>query len=200
VRRCAFLLVVAILSGAASAATALEIGAAMPLRDVRMRAVAGAATSVGDIAGARGTLVLFLCNHCPWVQRWNPRIAAIGNAARKQGIGVVAVNSNDPARITQDGFAEMRVMARAQGYEFPYVVDSGSRLARAFGAERTPEAFLFDAAGRLVYHGAIDDNADDATAATRHFLRDAIGAVIAGKQPPLAQSKSLGCGLKLYPE
>ena len=195
-----FLLVVAILSGGANAATALEIGAAIPLRDVRMRAVAGAATSVGDIVGRRGTLVLFLCNHCPWVQRWNARIAAIGNAARKQGIGVVAVNSNDPARITQDGFAEMRVMARAQGYEFPYVVDSGSRLARAFGAERTPEAFLFDAAGHLVYHGAIDDNADDAAAVARHFLRDAVDAVIAGRQAPVAQTKSLGCGLKLYPE
>jgi hypothetical protein len=198
VKRIAF--VVAALLLGAPATFAMRLGDAIPLADVRMRAVAGEATSVADVAGARGTLVLFLCNHCPWVQRWNARIAAIGNAARQRGVGVIAVNANDPRRITQDGFAEMRVMARAQGYEFPYVVDAGSRLARAFGAERTPEAFLFDAQRRLVYHGAIDDNAGDAAAVERHFLRDAVDAVIAGESPPVAESKSLGCGLKLYPE
>lgn len=184
----------------ARVAAGLAIGDTMPLRDVRMRAVGGGETSIGDVAGERGTLVLFLCNHCPWVQRWNSRIAAIGNDARRRGVGVIAINANDPSRITQDGFAEMVVMARAQGYEFPYVVDAGSRLARAFGAERTPEAFLFDAGGKLIYHGTIDDDADDAQAVTHAYLRDAIEALLAGRKPPIAESKSLGCGLKLYPE
>jgi len=183
-----------------SAALALRPGENIPLAALPMRAVAGEATSIADVAGERGTLVLFICNHCPWVQRWNSRITAIGNDARRQGVGVIAINANDPARITQDGFAEMKVMARRQGYEFPYVVDAGSRLARAFAAERTPEAFLFDGGRKLVYHGAIDDNAADAGAVGHHFLRDAVAALIAGQPQPLAETKSLGCGLKLYPE
>jgi hypothetical protein len=140
--------------------------------------------------------VLFICNHCPWVKMWQPRIAEAGNTALKQGIGVIAVNGNDPVAYPEDEFDVMVRRAKEVGYKFPYVVDATSDVARAFGATKTPEAFLFDAKGVLVYHGAIDDNAKDAKAVKSRWLADAVAAVVAGKPVPVAESKALGCSIK----
>jgi hypothetical protein len=141
--------------------------------------------------------VVFTCNHCPWVKAWEDRLVALCNEYEKQGIGVVAVNSNDPTDYPEDGYAEMQARAKAKGYEFPYVVDATSGVARAFGATHTPEAYLFDAAGRLVYTGAIDDNAHDPEAVKSRFLKDALDAVVAGSPVPVARTKALGCSIKL---
>jgi len=175
----------------------LAIGQVAPLRDVAMKNVDGREISFTSAAGRKGTLVLFICNHCPWVKAWQTRIASVGNAALEQGIGVIAVNSNDPSALPEDGFEQMKARAREVGYRFPYVVDATSEVARAFGATRTPEAFLFDAAGKLVYHGAVDDNARDEKAVKNPWLRQAVEAVERGKPVPVAESKALGCGLKL---
>jgi hypothetical protein len=178
------------------APTALALGSALPLDDVAMKNVDGREVTLAGSAGKKGTLVIFLCNHCPWVKLWQPRIAAVGNAALQQGVGVVAVNGNDPADYPEDEFPVMVQRAKEVGYRFPYVVDATSDVARAFGATKTPEAFLFDASGRLVYHGAIDDNAKDAKKVKSRWLADAIAAVAAGKPVPVAESKALGCTIK----
>jgi peroxiredoxin len=180
-------------------AGALELGAAMPATAVTMKSVTGKEITLSDVAGPKGTLVIFSCNHCPWVQAWEPRIAALGNELPGQGIGVVAINSNDPAAYPADDYADMVERAKARGFTFPYVVDSTSDVARAFGATHTPEAFLFDHAGRLVYHGAIDDNAQDATKVEHHYLADAADALLAGKPIVAAETKSIGCALRLRP-
>ncbi len=183
-------------SGAVPAPAALALGSALPMGDVAMKNVDGSDVTLAASAGKKGTLVLFLCNHCPWVKLWQPRIAAVGNAALKQGVGVVAVNGNDPADYPEDEFPVMVQRAKEVGYRFPYVVDATSDVARAFGATKTPEAFLFDASGRLVYHGAIDDNAKDAKQVKSRWLADAISAVAAGKPVKVAESKALGCTIK----
>lgn len=180
-------------------ATALDLGAEMPLAAHAMEDGAGRRWSVAETRGERGALVMFICVHCPWVQKWNGRIAELGRAARAVQIGVIAVNSNDVKRVPQDGPANMQKQARQHGFEFPYVIDRASTLARAFGAQRTPEVFLFDSAGRLVYRGTIDDNADDAAAVDEHFLRDAIAALAAGRAPQPAVTKAFGCTIKMYP-
>ncbi len=180
--------------------SALELGAQIPYASHSMVDVDARRWTVGQVSAERGTLVLFICVHCPWVKRWNGRIAALGAFAKSSGIGVIALNSNDPRRMTQDGVDGMRQQIEAHGFEFPYVVDSGSVMARGFGAQRTPEAYLFDAAGALVYHGTVDDNAADPDAVGTHFLRDAIVSVALGKRPALAETKALGCTIKLYPE
>lgn len=185
---------------AASPSAAVELGAPIPLVEHAMLDVDGKRWSVGEVRGQKGTLVIFMCVHCPWVQKWNARIADLGRVARAAGIGVIAVNANDPERVTQDGADGMRRQIAANGFEFPYVIDSGSTLTRAYGAQRTPEAFLFDATGALAYHGTVDDNADDAKRVEQHFLRDAIAAVTAGKQPDPRETKALGCNIKMYPE
>jgi peroxiredoxin len=182
----------------APSAGALEIGSAMPQRDVEMRSVGGGEVSLAKVAGSKGTLVIFTCNHCPWAKAWETRIAALGNAYRGRGVGVVAINSNDPTGYPEDGFDAMVKRAKDRGFQFPYVVDRGSTVARAFGAERTPEAFLFDANGTLVYHGTIDDNADNASAVKQHFLRDALEAVANGQPVAVKETKALGCGIKFY--
>lgn len=182
----------------AAPAAALELGAAIPAADVTMKNVDGEAVSIAAIAGKSGTLVVFTCNHCPWAKAWEERLAALGNAARARGIGVIAINSNDPKSSPNDAFAPMVERARQRGFQFPYVVDAGSTVAKAFGAERTPEVFLFDARGTLVYHGTVDDNAERPDEVKQHFLRDALDAVAAGKPVAVAQTKALGCTIKFY--
>lgn len=176
----------------------LGSGEAVALAERGMVNVDGERTSVAEAAGKKGTLVLFTCNHCPWVKAWEDRIVALGNEYRKKGIGVIAVNSNDPAA-AGDTFESMQERAREKGFRFPYVVDATSEVARAFGATRTPEAFLFDGEGRLAYHGTIDDNPKDPSAVESHYLRDALAAVASGREPALKETKALGCSIKFRP-
>jgi len=176
---------------------ALALGAGAPQRETSMLGVDGRSFSIAKSAGPKGTLVLFICNHCPWVKAWQGRIAAIGNDALKRGVGVIAINSNDPDALPEDAYAPMQQRAKDVGYRFPYVVDATSDVARAFGATHTPEAFLFDAHGRLVYHGAVDDDARDIAAVKSHWLADAVTAVATGRPVPAAETKALGCGIKL---
>ena len=177
-------------------ADGLALGDAAPMTDLKLRDVSGKDVTLAALKGARGTLVVFTCNHCPYAKAWERRVAALGNDAMRRGIGVVAVNANDPETYPEDAFQPMVDRARSLGLRFPYAVDATSAMAKAFGATRTPEAFLFDRGGRLVYHGTIDDNAKDPDAVKRRYLRDALEAVIAGKPVPLAETKALGCSIK----
>jgi peroxiredoxin len=186
-------------SGAAFANdnTPLAIGAKAPLSDTKLKsATDGKEVTIAKQAGPAGTLVVFTANGCPFAQAWEERIVALGNTFAKKGIGVVLINSNNPATSKGDSFDQMQQRAKTRGMTFPYAVDPGSSLARAFGAAKTPEAYLFDKAGQLVYHGTIDDNHEDASKVTKPYLKDALEAVAAGKKPPLAETKSLGCGIK----
>ncbi|MFN8586479.1 MAG: thioredoxin family protein [Candidatus Eisenbacteria bacterium] len=179
-----------------AAPTPLALGAKAPKTEVAMKNVDGKPLTIAKAAGKNGTLVLFICNHCPWVKGWQARIAEVGNAALAQSVGVIAINANDPAAYPEDEFDVMVTRAKEVGYQFPYVVDATSDVARAFGATRTPEAFLFDAKGKLVYHGAIDDNAQHADQVTARWLNDAVAAVAAGKPVATGETKALGCGIK----
>ena len=179
----------------AVSAFGLNIGDKAPSTNVKMKNVDGRDVSIADVAGKEGTLVIFSCNHCPFVKAWQDRIAAIGNAAKGKGVGVIAINPNDPAAYAEDSFDEMQKRAQKLGFAFPYVVDATSDVARAFGATRTPEAFLFDKDGKLVYHGAIDDS-KEADQVAKRFLQDAVDELTAGKDIPVKETKFVGCGIK----
>jgi peroxiredoxin len=174
----------------------LALGNEAPMRDVKMKNVDGRELSIADAAGEKGTLVIFTCNACPWVKAWEERIAKIGNACEKKGVGVIAINSNDPTKNAEDGFDVMQQRAKARKMSFAYVVDGTSEVALAFGAQKTPEAFLFDGDGKLVYHGTIDDNAKQPSKVKSRYLEAALKAVVNGKAVPLAETKALGCGIK----
>jgi peroxiredoxin len=190
------LLAVAATAGAGEGPRALEIGKVAPMTDVKMTGVDGKSLSIGDVKGAKGTLVIFTCNSCPWVKAWESRIAELGNTYAKQGIGVIAINPNDASVKPEDDMPAMKERAKALGLAFPYVVDATSDVARAFGATRTPEAFLFDAKGKLAYHGAVDDNAHKPAEVTVRWLNDALSATAAGKAVAVKETKSLGCTIK----
>jgi peroxiredoxin len=176
--------------------TPLAIGGKAPMATTKMKNVDGKMVSIADSAGKAGTLVIFTCNHCPFAKAWEERIVELGNGYAKKGVGVILINANDPAKYEEDGFAEMQTRAKSRGLQVPYVVDETSAVAREFGASVTPEAFLFDKAGKLVYHGAIDDNHKQPDKVQKRYLKDALDAVIAGKPPGVPESKSIGCGIK----
>ncbi len=175
---------------------ALQFGDEAPMISTKMKGVDGREMSIADVAGGKGTLVIFSCNACPWVKAWETRIVTLGNTYAKRGIGVIAINSNDPSKNAEDGYDVMQQRARQRGMKFPYVVDGTSDVARAFGATRTPEAFLFDASGKLVYHGAIDDNAKEPRKVSERYLEDALQAVSTGKEISVTETKALGCSIK----
>jgi peroxiredoxin len=178
------------------APVALAIGASIPMADVPMKGVDGKNVTIADVAGKKGTLVVFSCNACPWAMAWEERITAAGNTYTKKGVGVIVINPNDPAKVADDGYEGMKKRAKKLGIKFPYVVDATSDVARAFGATRTPEAFLFDAQGTLVYHGTIDDNAKQPDQVTKRYLEDALQAVSSGQEVSVKETKALGCSIK----
>ena len=192
----------AALAGLALALTAgqaraqIAIGDAVPMKDVKMLGVDGKSVTLASVAGKKGTLVVFTCDHCPWAKMWQTRVTEIGNAAGKAGIGMVAINANDPTDYPEDGMDGMKQRAKDLKIKFPYVVDATSDVARAFGASRTPEAFLFDAGGKLVYHGTVDDSPKDASAVKDAYLKDAVSAVSTGKTVTTAETKAMGCSIK----
>jgi peroxiredoxin len=179
-------------------ASALSIGASAPTpaTATKMKNVDGKSFSIADVTGKNGTLVIFTCNHCPFARAWQGRITELGNAYAKKGIGVILINANDPAQHPEDDLAGMQARAKELGLTVPYVVDATSGVARAFGASVTPEAFLFDKAGKLAYHGAVDDNRGDPAAVKSHYLKDALDAALAGRPSPVAETKGIGCGIK----
>ena len=180
----------------ATVTTPLALGAIAPLADVKMMNVDGKQVSLAEVRGRKGTLVVFTCNACPWAKAWHSRIVELGNKSAKRGIGVIAVNPNDPAVVADDDYGPMKDNAKKSKMAFPYVVDATSDVARAFGATRTPEAYLFDAEGKLVYHGAIDDNAKQPDQVKARYLEDAVNAVVDGKEITLAETKAMGCSIK----
>jgi len=179
-----------------TAPASLALGQPAPLADTKMKNVSGKELSIAEVKGAKGTLVVFTCNHCPWAKAWHSRIVTLGNQSMKRGVGVIAINANDPTAYPEDDFATMQSNAKKTKMGFPYVVDATSDVARAFGATRTPEAFLFDAEGKLVYHGTIDDNAKQPDQVKARYLEDAVNALVSGKEIALAETKALGCGIK----
>ncbi|RYY88514.1 MAG: thioredoxin family protein [Chitinophagaceae bacterium] len=176
--------------------TELPIGASIPKSDVKLKDVSGKDVTLSSAKGANGLLVMFSCNTCPFVVKNQQRTIEIGNYALSKQVGVVLVNSNEALRGEDDSYDAMKSYASEQGYKWNYVVDSKSELADAFGATRTPECFLFDKDGKLVYHGAIDDNPGNAEGVTRKHLQVAVEELTAGKEISTKTSRSVGCSIK----
>ena len=141
-------------------------------------------------------VVIFTCNHCPYARVWEDRIISIQNDYADQGVQVLAINANDADKYPNDGFPQMRQRAEEKDFTFPYLRDESQEVTVAYGAERTPEIFLFDGDRKLAYHGTVDDNYDDPNAVREHYLRGAIEAVLAGDKPSTSQTRPVGCTIK----
>ena len=175
---------------------ALQIGDKAPLTDVEMLGVSGETFTLEGTAGENGLLVMYSCNTCPWVTAWEDRYNGIAELADELGLGFIVLNPNARYRERGDGFEDMKMRAEKMGYDFPYVVDKDAQLATAFGATKTPEAFLFNNEMILNYHGAIDDNAKNRDQVEQHFLAEAMKRMVAGETIDPNETKSIGCGIK----
>jgi hypothetical protein len=174
----------------------LPIGASIPKADLKLKDISGKEVSLKDAKKKNGLLVMFSCNTCPWVVKNQSRTNEVASYALSKEIGVILLNSNEGQRDDADSFSEMKEYAANQGYKWYYVVDANNVLADEFGANRTPEVFLFNAEGKHVYHGAIDDNPGDASSVQRKHLKMAIDEVVAGKDVSVKESRSMGCQIK----
>ena len=174
----------------------LEIGSTMPLKDLELADISGKNITLATAKGDAGTLVVFSCNTCPWVIRWEDRYVSLANTYAQKGIGMIAVNSNAARFGSEDSLEEMLEHAKNNGYNFPYAQDPESELASAFGATKTPHIYLFDGDDKLVYRGAIDDNAKNAKKVDEPFLANAIDALLAGNPINPQTTKALGCSIK----
>lgn len=179
-----------------SPTTELPIGAALPNADVEMKDISGKEVSLKDAQKKNGLLVMFSCNTCPYVVKNQQRTKDICNYALQNNVGVILINSNAAQRDDEDSYDAMKQYAKENGYKWYYAVDEKNAMADVFGASRTPENFLFDANGKLVYHGAIDDNPADASNVTRTHLKAAIDEMLGGKDISVKTSRSVGCGIK----
>jgi len=177
--------------------TELPIGSPMPKANMQMEDISGKKLSLLDAKKVNGLLVMFSCNTCPYVIKNQPRTKEIAAFAEENNIGIILVNSNEAQRNDDDSFDAMKQYAKQQGYKWYYVTDNGSELADAFGANRTPECFLFNKTDKLVYHGAIDDNpGGEASKVGRKHLKEAMNEMLANKDVSVKTSRSVGCNIK----
>lgn len=187
-----------LISGLRLTSEPLPIGAPLPQPEVKMKDISGEEVSFREAQKKNGLLVMFTCNTCPYVIKNQARTKEACNFASANGIGVVLLNSNEAQRGDEDSYDEMKTYATDQGYNWYYLVDKNAVMADAFGANRTPECFLFDKDGKLVYHGAIDDSPSDAGAVSRKHLVQAMTDMNAGKEITVKQTRSVGCAIKRF--
>lgn len=172
----------------------MELG--QPCPDFALPATDGQTYTRDGFAGAQVLVLVQMCNHCPYVVGYQDRMNAVATKYAPRGVAVVGLNSNDEAKYPADSFDAMKTRVAEAGIPFPYLRDESQAVARALGAERTPEFYVFDADRKLVYHGRLDDNLEDPGAVAETYLADAIEAVLAGKPVAIPETKAVGCSVK----
>ena len=160
----------------------------------------GKVVSLDDYKAAPAVLVMFICNHCPFVKHVRGELAKLGAEYQKKGAAIIAINSNDVAKYPDDSPAKMKEEAKSAGYTFPYLFDESQSVAKSYEAACTPDFFLFDRNRKLVYRGQLDDSRPNSgIPVTGEDLRAALDAVLAGKPAPKDQKPSIGCNIKWKP-
>jgi peroxiredoxin len=178
--------------------TMLPLGTPAP--DFALPNVDGRIVTLADAAGPAGTIVMFICNHCPFVKHVADQLAALGRECLPRGIGVVAISSNDVSSHPADSPEQMVHEAEERGYVFPYLYDETQQVAHAYHAACTPDFFLFDGDRKLVYRGQLDaSRPGNDIPVTGADLRAAIDALLAGRPVAAEQKASLGCNIKWKP-
>jgi peroxiredoxin len=165
-------------------------------RDFALEGVDGKTYSLGDVRGPKGTLVVFICNHCPYVRAVIGRLVEEADALRAIGVSTIAINSNDTDAYPEDSFANMQAFAREHGFTFPYVIDETQEVARGYRAQCTPDFFGFNARDELQYRGRLDAGRTSLMPRGRRELFEAMTQVAQTGRGPLEQTPSMGCSIK----
>lgn len=164
--------------------------------DFNLPATDGKNYSLDDYKGKKALVVVFSCVHCPYVKAWDGRLISIAREYAGKGAAFVLISANDAVKYPDDSFENMKAHARKMNYPFPFLYNEKQDVARAYGAGRTPEIFLFDSGLNLAYHGTVDDNYEDEGAVKNHYLVEALEAVLSGNPVPVAETASVGCSIK----
>ena len=165
-------------------------------RDFSLKGIDGRTYSLAEVAGPKGTLIVFMCNHCPYVRSIAGRLAEEARALADLGIGVAGINANDPTTYPEDSFENMKAFAAEHGFGFPYLVDETQATARAYGAICTPDFFGFNKNLELQYRGRLDASRTTLVAGARRELYEAMRQVAETGKGPAEQIASMGCGIK----
>lgn len=174
----------------------LAVGSKIPGVDIKMKDVSGGEVSFKDAMKENGLLVMFSCNTCPFVIKHQDKTKEVSEYALKNSIGVILLNANEAQRGEKDSFDEMKAYAKDQGYNWYYAIDEDSKMADAFGATMTPESFLFNKEGKLVYHGAINDKPRDPNNGKTDYLKTAMSEMLSGKNVSTTNYPQFGCSIK----
>jgi len=167
--------------------------------DFKLKNIDNKMVSLADYKDAKGFIVVFTCNHCPFAKAYEDRIIALDTKYKAKGYPVIAINPNDPTAVAEDNFETMQQRAKAKNYAFPYLVDETQNIAKTYGATRTPHVFVLQKSGTdyiVKYEGAIDDNSDDASAVKEKYVENAVDALLSGKPVTTTTTKAIGCGIK----
>src|SRR6516162_7302672 len=165
-------------------------------RDFALQGIDGKSYSLADVRGPKGTLVVFICNHCPYVKASINRIVAEANALREIGIGTIAIMPNDTEAYLEDSFDNMKTFSARHSFTFPYVIDNTQEVARAYDAQCTPDFFGFNAQDELQYRGRLDASRMSIMPRARRELFEAMTQVAQTGRGPLEQTASMGCSIK----
>jgi peroxiredoxin len=167
--------------------------------DFKLKNVDGKMVSMTDFPDAKGFVVIFSCNHCPYVIAYEDRMIELHNEYASKGYPVIAINPNDPVAQPQDSYEMMIKRSKEKNFPFVYLFDEGQKVYPVYGATRTPHVYLLNKKGKdliVEYIGTIDNNYKDATAVTETYLADAIDALLANKKPAVTETKAIGCTIK----
>jgi hypothetical protein len=174
----------------------LSIGGSLPLGDKQVEDISGRNISLQQAADNNGLIVIFSSNTCPWVAKWEDRMVELSTFASNNDFGMIALNSNERIRDRGESLEDMNRRSQKQNYNFTYALDAGHEIADAFGAQYSPEVFVFDLNLQLVYHGAIDDNPNNAASVSRSYVMDVLNALINGEPVQTQQTRIVGCSIK----
>lgn len=167
--------------------------------DFKLKNIDGKSVSLSDYASAKGFIVIFTCNHCPYAKAYQDRIIDIDKKYKQLGYPVIAISPNDPAIVPDDSYEKMIELAKEKGYTFPYLFDETQEVYRRYGAKKTPHVYVLQKKGGdliVQYIGAIDDNYQDPAKVTAPFLANALDALLANKLPNPSLTKAIGCSIK----
>jgi peroxiredoxin len=164
--------------------------------DFKLKSVDGKMYGMADYKDAKGFIIVFTCNHCPFAVKYEDRINALAKKYKSKGYVLLAINPNDPEAEPADSYELMKVRAKEKGFAFPYLFDEGQKIYPQYGATKTPHVFLLDKNRIVKYIGAIDDNVDSANNVKEKYLENAIAALESGKTPSPETTKAIGCSIK----
>jgi peroxiredoxin len=172
----------------------LKIGSQAP--DFNLPGVDGKNYSLNSFKDNKALIVIFSCNHCPYVQAYEDRIKQIQEDYKTEGVSVVAINSNEDMNYPDDSFKNMKKRFLEKKFNFPYLRDDDQYVARAYDATHTPEIFLFDKQRKLAFHGKIDDNWQEPKKVQNHYLKNALDELLEGKEISVPETFTIGCTIK----